>query len=94
MCSAFLLAVLIFPCDLAFAQGLSPTEMQAARKIYIAKCAKCHEFYDPAAYGQVEWDTWMLKMKKKSKLKPDQFDLLSRYLNKVRAEKQAAANRE
>jgi len=59
---------------------LSDTDRYAAARLYKAKCARCHKFYDPAAYNQAEWDVWMQKMGKKSKLKPDQFALLSRYL--------------
>ena len=74
------------------ADGLSAEQTKAAQKLYTAKCAKCHKFYDPNGYQQAEWDLWMQKMKKKSKLKADQFELLSRYLDTVRAEKKADAN--
>jgi nitrate/TMAO reductase-like tetraheme cytochrome c subunit len=63
---------------------LSPKEVAAAKKLYTSKCAKCHKFYDPAGYNQSEWDEWMQKMRKKSKLKPDQYALLSRYLETLR----------
>ena len=52
-----------------------------ARKLYIAKCAKCHKFYDPAAYSDAEWRVWMTKMSKKAKLKPAQEEFLSRYID-------------
>jgi cytochrome c5 len=65
--------------------NLSDTDRYAAAKLYHAKCARCHKFYDPAAYNQAEWDVWMQKMGKKSKLKPVQFALLSRYLETFRA---------
>ena len=64
---------------------LSDTDFSAAARLYHAKCARCHKFYDPAAYNQTEWDVWMQKMGQKSKLKPDQFTLLSRYLETFRA---------
>jgi len=64
---------------------LSDTDRYAAARLYKFKCARCHKFYDPAAYNQTEWDVWMQKMGKKSKLKPDQFALLSRYLENFRA---------
>jgi len=64
--------------------NLSDTDRYAAAKLCKAKCARCHKFYDPAAYNQTEWDVWMQKMGKKSKLKPDQFALLSRYLETFR----------
>jgi|SRR5436190_20188446 hypothetical protein len=55
-------------------------EATAARNLYVAKCAKCHKFYDPAKYSDEEWQMWMTKMGKKSKLKPEQQEMLSRYI--------------
>ena len=56
---------------------------QIARKLYIAKCAKCHKFYDPAIYSDSEWQMWMVKMGKKSKLTPEQTELLSNYIEQT-----------
>ena len=56
----------------------------AAQKIYTAKCARCHKFYDPTAYDDTKWETWMVKMKKKSRLTDDQYATLSRYLQSLR----------
>ena len=64
---------------------LSDQEIVAARKLYVAKCAKCHKFHNPAKYADEEWRTWMRKMSRKSKLKPEQNELLSRYLGTFRA---------
>lgn len=50
------------------------------RRLYIAKCAKCHKFYEPANYSADEWEMWMAKMSKKSRLKPEQEAELSRYI--------------
>ena len=68
----------------AGAAELSPTELQDGRKLYTAKCAKCHKFYDPAKYDDDQWRSWMTKMSKKAKLKPAQAELLSRYLGNSR----------
>lgn len=59
---------------------LSALELKAARKIYVGKCAKCHKLHDPANYPDEKWDEWMGKMTKKSKLKPEQAELLARYI--------------
>jgi hypothetical protein len=64
---------------------LTPKESAAARKVYVAKCAKCHRFYDPTNYAEPDWRTWMEKMGRKSKLKPEQAALLNRYLDTYRA---------
>ena len=64
----------------ASAAGLSDQQVSEATQLYIVKCANCHKFYHPADYEETEWNRWMKKMGKKSKLKPDQYELLSRYL--------------
>ena len=69
----------------ASADELTPREQADARNIYVAKCAKCHRFYEPTNYAEPDWQTWMDKMDKKSKLKPDQARLLKRYLDSYRA---------
>jgi cytochrome c5 len=77
----------------AHAADLSPSETKAAKRIYVAKCAKCHKFYDPAVYDRAQWDMWMKKMGKKSKLKPEQHQLLSRYLETLRTPRNKSLNR-
>jgi len=69
-------AGLAFP---AGAADLSTADLATARRIYTTKCAKCHKLYEPSRYTNEEWDVWMRKMVKKSKLKPDQSDLVLRY---------------
>ena len=60
----------------------SPSNQSAAgQKIYVAKCAKCHKFYDPAKYSEADWQMWMTKMSKKAKLKPEQEAEVSRYIS-------------
>ena len=82
---AFILfAVLGLVLPPAEAAELSPKETADARKIYVAKCAKCHELYDPKAYSDTQWDIWMQKMGKKSKLKPAQLQLVVRYTDTLR----------
>ena len=68
-----------------FAQDLTQQDREAARKLYVAKCAKCHRFYEPKAYPEGKWGEWMESMSRKSKLKPDQQQLLNRYLDAYRA---------
>ena len=85
MCSIWstvLVALVVF--HTAGAAELSSSEWKDARKLYNAKCAKCHKFYDPAKYDEVEWQTWMQKMSKKAKLKETQSELLGRYLEVFR----------
>lgn len=79
-----LFAILALVLPLAEAAELSPTEAAAGRKIYLGKCAKCHELHDPKAYTDTEWTDWMKKMGRKSKLKPEQLELLARYTDTLR----------
>ena len=69
----------------ASADELTTKEITSAQKIYVAKCAKCHRFYEPTNYAVSDWRTWMEKMNKKSKLKEAQASLLIRYLDAYRA---------
>lgn len=68
----------------AGAAELSATEQAQARKLYNAKCARCHKFYDPARYSDAEWQQWMTKMNKKARVKGAQAALLGRYLDSFR----------
>ena len=74
----------VLTAEAASAAGLSAQEVTDASQLYVAKCAKCHQFYNPAGYSQKDWDTWMRKMTRKSKLKPAQEELLTRYLGAFR----------
>jgi hypothetical protein len=56
----------------------------SARALYIAKCARCHNFHNPANYADDEWNGWVTKMSRKAKLKPDQEMILRDYLGLFR----------
>lgn len=81
-----LLTTLVAALVVSTASAAEPARDQvtAAQKIYTAKCARCHKFYDPTAYDDVKWEAWMAKMKKKSRLSDDQYATLSRYLQSLR----------
>lgn len=79
----FVVALALAPVG-ARAVDLSPTAQKKAKDLYDLKCAKCHKFYEPSAYSQKDWDDWMRKMSRKSKLKPAQEELLTRYLEEFR----------
>ena len=59
---------------------IAPETAASGRQLYVNKCARCHKFYDPAGYDAAEWDSWMTKMSKKAKLKPEQTAVLAQYL--------------
>lgn len=64
---------------------ITAVDAAAGRAIYINKCARCHKFYDPARYDAVEWDQWMNKMSRKARLKPNDRELLEKYLSLYRS---------
>ena len=85
--AALAVAAALLCCAVAGAAELSGREIQAAQKLYVAKCARCHKFYDPEGYSEAEWDLWMAKMRQKARLKPEQFNVLSAYLATLRSGK-------
>ncbi len=79
--------------DAAEAAGLRPQEVSDANALYVAKCARCHKFYNPADYDNAEWHDWMTRMSRKARLKPDQHELLSRYLQAYRTAQKDSAGK-
>lgn len=76
----------------AGANFLSDEAIQSARTLYIAKCARCHKFRDPAKYTDDKWNSWMTKMSRKAKLKPDQEIVLREYLGLFRVSQKPSPN--
>jgi hypothetical protein len=70
--------------EAAVRAGMPINDAHAARELYALKCAKCHQFYDPANYDETEWQTWMRKMSKKSRLSSAEEQLLNVYINAYR----------
>jgi mono/diheme cytochrome c family protein len=64
----------------------------AGKKLYTAKCARCHKFYDPAKYNGASWNTWMEKMRSKARLNDEQYKHLTEYLQSVRADAEGKAD--
>jgi cytochrome c553 len=59
-------------------------DISTGKKVYTSKCSRCHKFYDPTAYDDSKWATWMGKMRDKARLNDEQYRQLSAYLNSVR----------
>ena len=59
-------------------------EFEQGRKLYLAKCSKCHKLYDPADYEEASWEKWMVKMKKKARLDDGQYRKIRDYLETLR----------
>lgn len=60
-------------------------EFAAAKKLTVRKCVKCHKFYKPDDYTVADWNMWMAKMARKSKLNSRQTDQVTRYLETLRS---------
>ncbi len=83
--AALLLAAFVGSWQLpANASELSGKELAAARKIALRKCTKCHKFYEPTTYTASEWDLWMGRMARKSKLSVAQEKQIRSYLATLR----------
>ncbi len=80
--SFFVLLLPLAGCAGTAGSSSTPADpIAAGQKLYINKCAKCHKFYDPAKYSDADWNVWMSKMSRKAKLKAEQEQLLSRYID-------------
>lgn len=60
------------------------SDLDAGKKIYTGKCARCHRLYDPGRYDETVWNNWMLKMKNKAKLTDVQLEQLNTYAASLR----------
>lgn len=66
------------------AAGWPRAQTDRASSLYALKCGRCHKFYDPAVYSADDWDTWMVKMSKKTELTAEQDRILTEYLAAAR----------
>ena len=80
------LSLLLAGCSSPAVSRVAPVHDDGSEgaKIYIRNCGKCHEFYTPSKYTQAEWDKWMVKMRRKSKLKPADFDQVQQFTQTLR----------
>jgi hypothetical protein len=83
---ALVFGLLLAGCSSPAANRVAPVRDDGSEgaKIYIRSCGKCHEFYDPSKYTQPQWDKWMVKMRRKSKLKPTDFDRVQEFAQMLR----------
>jgi len=80
--SLFTLLVPVAGCAGTSSSSSKPADpIAAGQKLYVNKCAKCHKLHDPAKYSDADWNIWMGRMSRKAKLKPEQEQLLSNYID-------------
>jgi len=65
--------------------GAADPASHPGRKLYVAKCAGCHELYAPAKYSREDWAEWLRKMQRKSRLTTNQIAALQEYADAARA---------
>lgn len=83
---AFILGwMLAAPFALGAGPSPSPENIEAGRKVYTAKCLRCHPPYAPNEYPAGEWARWMEKMRRKAKLSDGDAAKLSAWADTVRA---------
>jgi cytochrome c553 len=80
----FTVVVGAFATVAARAADPAPPDLLPGKKLYTAKCARCHKFYDPTGYDDKAWESWMHKMRDKAKLSDEQYGRLSAYLQSLR----------
>lgn len=81
------IVLLLLAAPLVGAAGDSPaaSDLMAGKKLYTGKCARCHELYSPTHYNDADWNKWMTKMRRKSRLSDEEYQRLSAYLQSLRA---------
>ena len=62
----------------------SPPAAPPGKKLYEAKCLRCHKDLDPTIYEDMTWKRWLWKMKDKARLDNEEYGDLSDYLKGVR----------
>lgn len=54
--------------------------LSAGRGLYVDKCSGCHALYVPATIGAARWPAMLDEMTQRAHLRPDQRELILRYL--------------
>lgn len=57
---------------------LSP-ELAAGKELYHAKCARCHDAYEPGPVAEMTWARWLYKWRDRAGLSDDQYGQLMQY---------------
>lgn len=81
---AFTLCLAAPMTGVASASSTTEIDATAGRKLYAAKCASCHKLYEPSRYNDEKWEYWMKKMKRKARLREEQYQQLTDYLQTLR----------
>ena len=67
-----------------FQNGLTAVQIKSGREIIGGACTDCHRQFDPATYGEAEWNRIVGTMRGKAKLRAKQSDDLDTFVRSVR----------
>lgn len=75
-------ALLLLVAAVAACAGTPAPQAGSARgeRLYRSKCAACHRAYPPASRGRAEWAAVLEKMAPRSKLTPEEREIVLGYL--------------
>ncbi|OHE79874.1 MAG: hypothetical protein A2107_07940 [Verrucomicrobia bacterium GWF2_62_7] len=79
----FMVVVAAFCASVAGAAEQAPAA-PPGKKLYEAKCLRCHKEIDPTIYEDMTWKRLLWKMKDKARLDNEEYGDLSDYLKGVR----------
>ena len=65
----------------ATAAGVAFDTLVAGRKLYVTKCAGCHNLYPPDAFKRKEWPAIVKRMEEPAKITSGEGATILKYLN-------------
>lgn len=79
-CSPRTGAVLYTPAVTDATDSVSYEQLVEGRKLYVAKCAGCHNLKLPQSRTEAEWHKAMIKMQPKAKISDAERDLILQFV--------------
>ncbi len=74
----------VTPVVVKFQNGLTAGQIKNGRAVIAGPCTDCHRQYDPATYGNEEWDRIIGSMRGKAKLRGGESSDLDTFVRSVR----------
>lgn len=74
----------VVPVIYKFQNGLTGAQIKHGRELFGGACTECHRQYDPATYGETEWERTIGGMRGKAKLKGRESSDLDTFVRTVR----------
>lgn len=60
------------------------TQHPEGRELYISKCNSCHQLYNPDNYTNLGWDSILVTMQMKAKIKEEQSNQIYNWILEVK----------